>query len=311
MTKVCIFGGSGSFGTAMTKKLLQTTDYEVVIYSRGEKLQFEHKQKIHSDRVKYIIGDIRDYDAVFSALEGVDYVMLASAMKHIDKCESNPDECRKTNIDGCINVINASIDRGIKKLVFLSTDKATNPSTIYGCSKLFVEMYCQCVDNKNTDIIRTRYGNVFGSNGSVAWIFEKLSKEGRTLTITNPEMTRFFMSLDEAIDLVLYALKNGKHKELYVYNNKSCTIQELADLFSDNQKVIGNRCEEKTDEALLTINELNHSKFIDNKYYVVGKDLMGNHSKPFTSDNAERLTTEELEKLLDNWRSYENSSNEL
>lgn len=311
MTKVCIFGGSGSFGTAMTKKLLQTTDYEVVIYSRGEKLQFEHKQKIHSDRVKYIIGDIRDYGAVFSALEGVDYVMLASAMKHIDKCESNPDECRKTNIDGCINVINASIDRGIKKLVFLSTDKATNPSTIYGCSKLFVEMYCQCVDNKNTEIIRTRYGNVFGSNGSVAWIFEKLSKEGRTLTITNPEMTRFFMSLDEAIDLVLYALKNGKHKELYVYNNKSCTIQELADLFSDNQKVIGNRCEEKTDEALLTINELNHSKFIDNKYYVVGKDLMGNHSKPFTSDNAERLTTEELEKLLDNWRNYENNSNEL
>lgn len=311
MTKVCIFGGSGSFGTAMTKKLLQTTDYEVVIYSRGEKLQFEHKQKIHSDRVKYIIGDIRDYGAVFSALEGVDYVMLASAMKHIDKCESNPDECRKTNIDGCINVINASIDRGIKKLVFLSTDKATNPSTIYGCSKLFVEMYCQCVDNKNTEIIRTRYGNVFGSNGSVAWIFEKLSKEGRTLTITNPEMTRFFMSLDEAVDLVLYALKNGKHKELYVYNNKSCTIQELADLFSDNQKVIGNRCEEKTDEALLTINELNHSKFIDNKYYVVGKDLMGNHNKPFTSDNAERLTTEELEKLLDNWRSYENSSNEL
>lgn len=311
MTKVCIFGGSGSFGTAMTKKILQTTDYEIIIYSRGEKLQFEHKQKIHSDRVKYIIGDIRDYNAVYNALDGVDYVMLASAMKHIDKCENNPDECRKTNIDGCINVINASINRGVKKLIFLSTDKATNPSTIYGCSKLFVEMYCQCIDNKNTEIIRTRYGNVFGSNGSVAWIFEKLSKEDRTLTLTNPEMTRFFMSLEEAVDLVLYALKNGKHKELYVYNNKSCTIQELANLFSDNQKVIGNRCEEKTDEALLTINELNHSELIDNKYYVVGKILTGNYDKPLTSDNAERLTREELEKLLDNWRSYENNCNEL
>lgn len=311
MSKVCIFGGSGTFGTAMTIKLLQTTNDEIVIYSRNEKMQFEHKQKIHSDRVKYIIGDIRDYQAVFNALEDVDYVLLASAMKHIDKCESNPDECRKTNIDGCINVINASIERGIKKVVFLSTDKATNPSTIYGCSKLFLEMYIQCVDNKNTEIIRTRYGNVFGSNGSVAWIFEKLSREGRTLTITNPGMTRFFMSLDEAIDLVLYALENGKHKELYVYNNKSCTIQELADLFSDNQKIIGNRCEEKTDEALLTIDELNHSRLIDNKYYVVGKDLMGNHDKPLTSDNAERLTKEELEELLDNWRNYENSSNEL
>ena len=311
MTKVCIFGGSGSFGTAMTKKLLQTTDYEIIIYSRGEKLQFEHKQKINNDRVKYVIGDIRDYDAVFSVLDGVDYVMLASAMKHIDKCESNPDECRKTNIDGCINVINASIERKVKKLIFLSTDKATNPSTIYGCSKLFVEMYCQCVDNKDTEIIRTRYGNVFGSNGSVAWVFEKLSKEDKQLTITNPEMTRFFMSLDEAVDLVLYALKNGRHKELYVYNNKACTIKELADLFSNNQKVIGNRCEEKTDEALLTINELNHSELVDNKYYVVGRGLMGNHNKPFTSDNAERLTKEELEKLLNNWRNYENNSNEL
>lgn len=303
--KVCIFGGSGSFGTAMTKRLLQETDYEIIIYSRGEKLQFEHRQKIHSDRVTYIIGDIRDYGAVYNALENVDYVMLASAMKHIDKCESNPDECRKTNIDGCINVVNASIERGVKKLVFLSTDKATNPSTIYGCSKLFVEMYIQCVDNKNTEIIRTRYGNVFGSNGSVAWIFDKLSREGRTLTVTNPEMTRFFMSLDEAVDLVLYALRNGKHKELYVYNNKSCTIKELADLFSDNQKVIGNRCEEKTDEALLTVNELNHSRLIDNKYYVVGKDLMGNYNRPFQSDNAERLSREELEKMLNNWREYE------
>ena len=127
----------------------------------------------------------------------------------------------------------------LKKLVFLSTDKATNPSTIYGCSKLFVEMYCQCVDNKNTQIIRTRYGNVFGSNGSVAWVFDKLSREGNKLTITNPNMTRFFMSLDNAVDLVYNAIQEGKHNDLWVYNNKSCTIKELADLFSENQEVIG------------------------------------------------------------------------
>ena len=305
--RVLIFGGSGSFGTAMTKRILEQYDDEIVIFSRNEKEQFNHKQKFNSERIKYIIGDIRDYEAVYNALDGVDYVMLASAMKHIDKCESNPNECRKTNIDGCINVINVSIERKVKKVIFLSTDKATNPSTIYGCSKLFVEMYCQCVDNKDTEIIRTRYGNVFGSNGSVAWIFDKLSRENKKLTITNPDMTRFFMSLDEAVDLVIYALQKGKHKDLWVYKNKSCTIKELADLFSDNQEVIGNRCEEKTDEALLTVNELNHSAEYGN-YIRVNEEINNDYGyiRPLTSDTAERLTREELQELLDSWRQYEN-----
>ena len=310
--KICIFGGSGSFGTAMTKRILDKSDDEIIIFSRNEKMQFEHKQKFNNDRIKYIIGDIRDYQAVYNALEGVEIVILASAMKHIDKCESNPDECKKTNIDGCINVINASIEKGVKKLVFLSTDKATNPSTIYGCSKLFVEMYCQSVDNKNTDIIRTRYGNVFGSNGSVVWVFDKLSRENKKLTITNPDMTRFFMSLDEAVSLVEYALINGKNGDLFVYKNKSCTIQELADLFSDNQEIIGNRCVEKSDEALLTINELNHSE-LNGNYYRVNKNITNDYeyNKSFQSDNAERLTREELQELLDNWRNYENISVKL
>ena len=302
--KVVIFGGSGSFGTAMTKKLCK--DNKVVIFSRNEKLQFEHKQKIgKQSNVFYVIGDIIDYEAVYDALENTDYVILASAMKHIDKCESNPNECKKTNIDGCINVINASIERNVKKLVFLSTYKATNPSTIYGCSKLFVEMYCQCVDNKNTQIIRTRYGNVFGSNGSVACVFDKLSRENKKLTITNPDMTRFFMSLDNAVDLVYMALEKGEHNDLWVYKNKSCTIKELADLFSDNQEIVGNRCEEKTDEALLTVNELNHSILFDDKYYRVNKDIDGDtYTIPLQSDSAERLTKVELQEMLDKWREY-------
>lgn len=302
--RICIFGGSGSFGTAMTKKLLDTTDYEIVIFSRNEKLQFEHKQKFNSDRINYIIGDTRDYKAVINALDDVDYVMLASAMKHVDKCELNPNECKKTNIDGCINVINASIVKKVKKLIFLSTDKATNPSTIYGCSKLFIEMYCQSVNNRYTKIIRTRYGNVLGSNGSVAWIFNNLVNEDKELTITNPDMTRFFMSLDEAVDLVLFALENGRHGDLFVYNNKACTIKELANCFSDKQKIIGNRCEEKSDEALLTVNELNHSKFIDNKYYRVNKNIRNNnlYKEPLTSDNADRLTKEEIKEMIENWR---------
>lgn len=306
MNKVCIFGGSGSFGTAMTKKILEKYDDDIVIFSRNEKMQFEHKQKFDNNRIKYIIGDIRDYNAVKRALNGVDYVILASAMKHIDKCEANPNECKKTNIDGCINVINASIERGVKKLVFLSTDKATNPSTLYGCSKLFVEMYCQCVDNRDTEIIRTRYGNVFGSNGSVAWIFDKLSREGRKLKVTNPEMTRFFMSLNEAVDLVEYALRNGKNGDLFVYDNKSCTIRELAELFSSDYEIVGNRCVEKTDEALLTVNELRHSELIDDVYYRVNNDIENDYEYvyPFQSDNASRLTREELEVLLSDWRAY-------
>lgn len=299
-----IFGGSGSFGTAMTSKLLDETSMEIVIFSRNEKLQFEHKQKIGTnERVKYVIGDIRDYGAVYKVLDGVDYAILASAMKHIDKCEANPNECRKTNIDGCINVINACIERKVKKLVFLSTDKATNPSTIYGCAKLFVEMYCQCVDNKDTQIIRTRYGNVFGSNGSVVWIFDKLAREGKKLTVTNPDMTRFFMSLKDAVDLVFYAINNGKHGDLFVYNNKSATIKELADLFSDDYEIMGNRCEEKTDEALLTVNELNHSDFVENKYFRVNKNIQSNkdYSIPLQSDTAERLTREELYEMLEDW----------
>lgn len=306
MKKVVIFGGSGSFGTEMTKKLLKDTYYDVIVFSRNEKMQFEHRQRINDSRVRYVIGDIRDYEAVYNVLEGVDYVMLASAMKHIDKCEENPDECRKTNIDGCINVINASIDRKVKKLVFLSTDKATNPTTIYGCSKLFVEMYCQSVDNKDTEIIRTRYGNVFGSNGSVAWIFDKLSREGKKLTVTNPDMTRFFMSLKEAVDLVWYALNHGSHGDLWVYNNKACTIKEVADLFSSDYEIVGNRCVEKTDEALLTVGELNHSEMIENVYYRVNKNLItnGGYTEPFQSDNAERLTRDELEEMLHEWRAY-------
>lgn len=313
MEKLVIFGGSGTFGTAMTKRLLKENFDEIVIFSRNEKLQFDNKQKIgFNEKVKYVIGDIRDYKAVYDVLEGTEYVILASAMKHIDKCEANPNECRKTNIDGCINVINASIERKVKKLVFLSTDKATNPSTIYGCSKLFVEMYCQCVDNKETSIIRTRYGNIFGSNGSVVWIFDKLAKEGKKLTVTNPDMTRFFMSINEAVDLVWYALTKGRHNDLFVYKNKSATIKEIAELFSNDYEIIGNRCEEKTDEALLTINELNHSDFIEDKYFRVNKDITNDYGyiKPLTSDNAKRLTKEELEKMLYEWE-YENIGSKL
>lgn len=298
-----IFGGAGSFGTRMTDFILKNTDDNIIIFSRSEKQQWEHKLKFNSPRIKYIIGDIRDKQAVNNAMVDVDYVFLASALKHIDKCEANPNECYKTNIMGCINVIDSAIEHGVKKLVFLSTDKAVNPTTIYGCSKLFVEMYLKAVDHKNTELVRTRYGNVFGSNGSVAWVFDKLSKEGKPLTVTNPDMTRFFMKLDDAVKLVWKAKEDGHNGDLWVYNNKACTIQELADAFSSNQIVNGLRCIEKNDEALLATYELNHSKRIGDYFRIndaIKSDV--NYEIPLTSDNCERLTHEELLDMIDDWR---------
>lgn len=298
--KVLIFGGSGTFGTAMTKRIVNKVD-KIIHYDRNEKNQFISKQNVNSENIIRIIGDIRDKEAVDNVINTYkpSTVMLASAMKHIDKCELNPNECKKTNINGAINVINSCIEHNIKKLVFLSTDKAPNPTTLYGSSKDFVEKYIQAVDSKNTTIITTRYGNVLGSNGSVLDIWRKQKENNEPLTITNPNMTRFFMSINQAVDLVLYALKHGNNKDLWVYNNKSCSIQDLANYISDNQIEIGVRCIEKNDEALLTITELEHSELINDIYYRVNKDIKGKpHDIPFTSDTATKFNKEELGELV-------------
>ena len=306
MANYILFGGAGSFGTRMTEYILNNTTDNIIIFSRGEKQQWEHKLKFSNNpRIKYIIGDIRDREAVDLAMENIDYVFLAAAMKHIGKCEENPNECYKTNIAGCINVIDSAIEHEVKKLVFLSTDKAVNPTTIYGCSKLFVEMYIKAVDNKKTQLIRTRYGNVFGSNGSVAWVFNKLSKEGKPLTVTNPDMTRFFMKLDEAVELVWTAHNQGMNGDLWVYNNKACTIKELADSFSDNQIVKESGYIEKNDEALLATYELDHSERLGNYFRINDSiPITESHDKPLTSDNCERLTHEEILELIKDWRNH-------
>ena len=294
---VMIFGGSGTFGTAVTKKI-QDEAKQIIHFDRDEKNQYISKQLNHNEKIVRVVGDIRDTEAVDNAIAiyEPDVIMLASAMKHIDKCEAYPNECRKTNIDGCINVINSAINNDVEKLVFLSTDKATSPTTIYGCSKLFVEMYIQAVNSRNTTLLTTRYGNVLGSNGSVLDIWKRQKENNEPLTITNPDMTRFFMSIEQAVDLVLYALENGSNKDLWIYNNKACTIKELADCISGNQIEVGLRCVEKNDEALLTVAELNHSQTYNNIYFRVNKDIESPciAYQPFRSDNAERFTKEEL-----------------
>jgi len=304
--KYLITGGSGSFGNAMIERLLKGDATEIRVFSRNEKLQADTKMRFNDKRLKFIVGDIRDYRSIYEALEGVDYVFHAAAMKHIDKCQNYPEEAKKTNIDGTVNVVIASIERKVKKLVYLSTDKAANPTTLYGLTKLFGEMFLKTVDNKDTELISTRYGNVLGSNGSVVHIFRSLARQKKPLTITDPEMTRFFMTLDQAVDLVLYALENGKNKDLFVYKNKSCTIKQLANQFSNDQIITGNRCVEKNDEALLTVHELNHSE-LDGNYYRIDETIpyptkngepVARYTEPLTSDNAVRFTDTELMQML-------------
>ena len=296
---ILITGGSGSFGTAMTERLLKTDVKEIRIYNRNEKAQWLHKNKFNDDRVKYIIGDTKNEWSINSALIGVDYCFHAGAMKHIDMCEANPLMAVENNIYGSINVLKACIRNKVKKLVCLSTDKAVNSESCYGSTKYLMERIMLGNDNQDTEVILTRYGNVLGSNGSVVPKFREQAEKGEPLTITNPDMTRFFMILDEAVELVLFALEQGHNGDMFVYKNKSATVKELADCISDNQIIIGERCPEKTGEGLLSIRELNQSEDLG-KYYRVNKNNKSaiHYTEPLTSDNCERFTHQELMDIL-------------
>jgi UDP-glucose 4-epimerase len=198
-----------------------------------------------------------------------------------------------------MNVMSASIENNVKKLVCLSTDKSANASTCYGATKYLMERLAIGIERKNTEIILTRYGNVLGSSGSVIPLFKRLRDENKPLTLTDPNMTRFVMHIDEAVELVLYALKFGKHGDLFTTKNKSATVQMIADCISDNQIIVGRTKAEKTDEALLTKIELNHSQDLG-KYYRVNENITSNmvYTTSLTSDNAEKFEIEELRRLI-------------
>ena len=300
---ILITGICGSFGTAMTSYLLANGIKKIIGFSRDEKKHYDFKKQFPDKRIELIIGDVRDYQAINNAIKGrdVDYVIHAAAMKQVPACEKFPIEAIKTNVDGSRNVMFACLKNKVKKAVFLSTDKAANAETTYGSTKYLEEKMALALGNDETEFVVTRYGNVLGSNGSVVPFFKQLAKENKPLTVVNPDMTRFFMTLDEAVKLVLLALEKGKNGELFILKNKSATIQMLADCISDNQVVIGNRCDEKNGEALLTIDELNHSILYDNYYCVVSRETTNpiKHEQPYTSDNADRFTLEELKVLID------------
>ena len=314
-----ITGGTGSFGNAVLRRFLDTDIGQIRIFSRDEKKQDDMRRLYQNNKIKYYIGDVRDILSVKNAMHGVDYIFHAAALKQVPSCEFFPMEAVRTNILGTDNVLNAAIEEGVKKVVCLSTDKAAYPINAMGISKAMMERVFTA-KSRTTDttvICGTRYGNVMCSRGSVIPLFIDQIKAGRPLTITDPEMTRFLMSLDEAVDLVLYAFENAKAGDIMVQKAPACTIAVLAEavreLFQSDVPVrtIGIRHGEKKSETLLTREECLHAvdlgRFFrvpaDNRdlnyeqFFEQGKGALAGRSE-FTSDNTRILSKEEVKQKL-------------
>ena len=317
-----ITGGTGSFGNAVMKRFLNTDIKEIRIFSRDEKKQDDMRRQYKNDKLKFYIGDVRDIQSVKNAMHGVDYIFHAAALKQVPSCEFFPLEAVKTNILGTDNVLTAAIEYGVRKVICLSTDKAAYPINAMGISKAMMEKVfiakSKTVDPNKTLICGTRYGNVMASRGSVIPLFIEQIKKGQPLTVTNPNMTRFLMSLEEAVELVVYAFENAQAGDIIVQKAPASTIGDLAqaikELFNaDNEiKIIGTRHGEKRYETLLTKEE--YVKAVDmgrffrvpadkrdlnyDKYFVEGSEELSTEVE-YNSDNTERLNVEQIkEKLL-------------
>jgi UDP-N-acetylglucosamine 4,6-dehydratase len=297
-----ITGGTGSFGNAVMKRFLDTDIKEIRIFSRDEKKQDDMRKLYKNDKLKFYIGDVRDISSVKNAMHGVDYIFHAAALKQVPSCEFFPLEAVKTNILGTDNVLTTAIEYGVKKVICLSTDKAAYPINAMGISKAMMEKVfvakSKTVSPYRTLICGTRYGNVMGSRGSVIPLFVEQIKAGQPLTVTDPNMTRFLMNLDEAVELVVFAFENAKAGDIMIQKSPSSTIKDLAqavkELFNADSevKIIGTRHGEKLYETLLTKEE-----------YVVAEDMEGffrvpadkrdlNYDKYFVEGN-QKLSSEE------------------
>ncbi|HEY9059401.1 MAG TPA: polysaccharide biosynthesis protein [Pseudobacteroides sp.] len=317
-----ITGGTGSFGNAVMKKFLSMDIKEIRIFSRDEKKQDDMRKKYKNDKLKFYIGDVRDLASVKNAIYGVDYIFHAAALKQVPSCEFFPLEAVKTNILGTDNVLTAAIENGVKKVICLSTDKSAYPINAMGISKAMMEKVfvakSKIVDSRKTLICGTRYGNVMASRGSVIPLFIEQIKSGHPLTVTDPNMTRFLMSLEEAVELVVFAFKNAHAGDIMVQKSPSATIGDLAqaikELFNaDNEiKIIGTRHGEKVYETLLTKEEFAVAEDMEDffrvpadkrdlyydKYFVDGDQKLS-FNEEYNSDNVERLGIEKIkEKLL-------------
>ena len=315
-----ITGGTGSFGKAVLGRFLDTDIKEIRIFSRDEKKQDDMRRHYNNSKIKFYLGNVRDMRSVQNAIHGVDYIFSAAALKQVPSCEFFPMEAVRTNIDGTDNVLTAAIQEGVKKVICLSTDKAAYPINAMGNSKAMMErvFVAKSRTTDSTMICGTRYGNVMCSRGSVIPLFVEQIRAGKPITVTDPEMTRFLMSLDEAVDLVMFAFEHGQAGDIMVQKAPACTIGTLAqavrELFHDKNDIhyIGIRHGEKKYETLLTKEECLHAYDMGNFYRVPAdnRDLnyeqyfeQGHTEKSrldeFTSDNTKRLDTEQVkEKLL-------------
>ena len=299
-----ITGGTGSFGNAVLKRFLDSYIHEIRIFSRDEKKQDDMRKQYKNEKIKFFLGNVRDIDSVKNAMYGVDYVFHAAALKQVPSCEFFPLEAVKTNVIGTDNVLTAAIEAKVKKVICLSTDTAAYPANAMGTSKAMMEKVfvakSRTVDPSGTIICGTRYGNVMCSRGSVIPLFIEQIKSGMPLTVTEPQMTRFIMSLDEAVELVLFAFKNANPGDIMVQKAPASTIGDLAqavkELFhADNEiKLIGIRHGEKMYETLLTQEEAVHAVDMGNFYCVPMDKRDLNYEKYFSEGNPALTTVEEF-----------------
>ena len=299
-----ITGGTGSFGNAVLKRFLDTEIGEIRIFSRDEKKQDDMRHQYQNPKIKYYIGDVRNIQSLKDAMHGVDYIFHAAALKQVPSCEFFPMEAVRTNVIGTDNMLTAAIEAGVKKVICLSTDKAAYPINAMGTSKAMMEKVfvakSRTVDPAQTTICGTRYGNVMCSRGSVIPLFIEQIKAGNPLTVTEPKMTRFIMSLEEAVDLVIFAFENANAGDIMVQKAPACTIEVLAqavkELFhADNEiKVIGIRHGEKMYETLLTNEECARATDLGNFYRVPADQRDLNYDKYFTQGNTGRSELEEF-----------------
>jgi UDP-N-acetylglucosamine 4,6-dehydratase len=297
-----ITGGTGSFGNAVLNRFLQTDHFkEIRIFSRDEKKQDDMRTRLSSSKLRFYIGDVRDYNSIEKAMRGVDYVFHAAALKQVPSCEFFPLEATKTNVFGTQNVIDAAGVNKVKKVICLSTDKAAYPINAMGISKALMEKVAIAASRNLTEttVCLTRYGNVMGSRGSVIPLFIDQLKEGKNLTITDPNMTRFLMSLDEAVELVLFAFENGNPGDLFVNKAPASNIGDLAQALKEmldlnnNVKIIGTRHGEKLFETLCTREEMIKAEDMGDFFRIPADNRSLNYSSYFSEGEKELSNIED------------------
>lgn len=316
-----ITGGTGSFGNTVLKRFLSTAVREIRIFSRDEKKQEEMRIVLNNPKLKFYIGDVRDYGSIHQAMKGVDYVFHAAALKQVPSCEFYPMEAVRTNVIGTENMMNAASANGVKRVVVLSTDKAVYPINAMGITKAMAEKLmvakARMQGEGETVLCATRYGNVMASRGSVIPLFVSQLREGKSLTVTDPKMTRFLMSLEDSVDLVLYAFEHGNQGDIFVQKAPASTVADLAqaikELFNNDEpvRVIGTRHGEKLYESLISREEMAKAQDVggyyripaDNRdlnyaqYFSEGEEKIS-HQEDYTSHNTERLNVDQVKALL-------------